>query len=479
MIPQLARHLFWPLTERLCQRDTMARLGRLSQTDHASAEQLREAQVRKLRRILQVASEHCPFYAQRIRNAGLDPNDPDVTLDDLPRLPTLTRDDVRDHARDMIWPGYPGGPIDYNTGGSTGEPLKFCFDRARQAADAATRWRARGWWNVYPGDREILLWGAPTELAVHHRTRRWRDRLLNQRMLNAFDMSPATMNDYLEHIRRARPVCLYGYAGSFALLARHFRQRDGTSTASFRGLQAVFVTGEVLLEPDREIIESAFGVPVVNEYGARDAGLIASECPAGELHVAEEYLIVELLDPQSSSPTPVTPGEIGEVVVTHLENHAMPFIRYRTGDLARWASRSGERCACGRAHAGLAEVRGRATDQIVCRDGHGFRKTHALSLIYVLREADGVRQFRITQLDVDRLDVEIVVDEDFSFEIQDRIARGLHRCLGNDGAIKFYRRDRIPPTASGKHACVISHVDLDVESPDATNDVAYCECSHL
>ena len=50
----------------------------------------------------------------------------------------------------------------------------------------------------------------------NHMARQWRDRLLNQQMLNAFDMSDDTMDAYLERIRTVRPVCLYGYASSMA-----------------------------------------------------------------------------------------------------------------------------------------------------------------------------------------------------------------------------------------------------------------------
>lgn len=288
-------------------------------------------------------------------------------------------------------------------------------------------------------------------------------------MLNAFDMSDETMDAYAERIRTYRPACVYGYASSLALLSRHVLHRGlpPGGLGSDR-LRAVFVTGEVLLEPDREAIASAFGSPVVIEYGSRDGGLTALGCPAGRLHVPQENVIVELLDPQGE---PVQPGEVGEVVITHLETFAMPIIRYRTGDLAREAADSNSsasatvrgnspdhRCACGLALAALAEVRGRLTDQIVCRDGDRLRRMHALALIYVLRDADGIRQFRVTQPSLDRLDVDIVPDQRFTPDVEHTVKGGLRRRMGPDVDIHIRRCDRIAPVASGKHACVISHV---------------------
>lgn len=452
----LAGRLFWSLTERLRRRDTMRRLGRLRRTQNASVEELHHLRQSKLRQLLQLAEQHCPFYIERFRRAGLDPRDPHLDIEDLRRLPILTRDEISEHLEEMTWYGCPrGGPLPYSTGGSGGKALKFYFDRSRAAADQAARWRARGWWGVRPGDPEILLWGAPIELKTNDRLRQWRDSLLNQRILNAFEMSERTMAAYVQTIREWRPMCLYGYASSLALLARYALDNGiapgGLGSARLR---AVFVTGEVLLEPDRMVIERVFGAPAAIEYGCRDGGLLAHACPAGTLHVPEENVIVELLD---EGDRPVGPGGIGYVTVTHLEAFAMPIIRYRVGDLARAADES-QRCSCGSTLASLAEVRGRLTDHIVRREGNHLRRMHALSLIYVLREAEGLRQFRIVQPDLDRLDVEVVADDRYSPQTEQDIRDGLHQRMGKQVDIRIHRLNRIEPTTSGKHTCVISHV---------------------
>jgi phenylacetate-CoA ligase len=465
----LAGHVFWPLTERLRRRDTMRRLAELNRTQHLPPEAMRALQEHKLRRLLRVAADHCPFHAERIRQAGVDPADPGLGLDTLKALPLLTRDDVRENLDEMTWFGCPrGGPRPYNTGGSSGEPLKFHFDRFRQAADWAARWRARQWWGVRPGDPELLLWGAPVELAANDRLRQWRDALLNQHILNAFDMTDAMMDAYIARIRAEHPACLYGYASSLALLSCH-ALANGLPAGALGSprLRAVFVTGEVLVEPDRQAISSAFGAPVVIEYGSRDGGVLALGCPAGRLHIPQENVFIELLDDQGRH---ALPGQVGEVVVTHLETFAMPLIRYCTGDLARaWPgqgapslARQGvgdlKPCDCGASLAALAEVRGRLTDQIVCRAGNEIRRMHALALIYVLREVDGIRQFRVTQRSLDELDVDIVPTARFSADSERIILAGLRRRLGQGVDIRLHRLDRIPPSPSGKHACVVSQV---------------------
>ncbi|MGB4257801.1 MAG: AMP-binding protein [Phycisphaerae bacterium] len=450
----LAGNVFWPLTERLMGRDTMRRFRALTASQHWSVNELAVLRNRKLRRLLNAAGQHCPFYARRFREAGLCPDDPNLTVEDLRRLPVLERHTIREHLHEMTWIGCPGGAYPYSTGGSSGEPLRFYFDRPRQAADWAARWRARSWWNVRPGDPEILLWGAPVELKTQDRLKACRDRLLNQLLLSAFDLTAERMDACIAAFQRRRPICVYGYPSSLALLARHALDRNlPPGGLGSPRLRAVFVTGEVLLPHDRQTIERAFGAPVVVEYGCRDGGLLACGCPAGRLHVPEENVIVEVLDP--STGRPVSPGQTGDVVVTNLDCLATPMIRYRTGDLATFG---GHGCACGLTSTTLLEVTGRKTDQIVCPTPQGLKHMHALSLIYVLREVEGLRQFRVIQRSLNALDVEIVPGAPFTDQAEKSILQGLRQRVGPQMNIRILRRERITPTASGKHACVISEV---------------------
>ena len=92
----------------------------------------------------------------------------------------------------------------------------------------------------------------------------------------------------------------------------------------------------------REKIEQEFACPVVNGYGGRNAGFIADQCPSGNMHIAAEDIIVEIINNQRE----VLPiGKTGEIVVTHLATRDFPFIRYRTGDIGVLSDRC---CSCGR-----------------------------------------------------------------------------------------------------------------------------------
>ncbi|MHC4696009.1 MAG: phenylacetate--CoA ligase family protein [Planctomycetota bacterium] len=345
----------------------------------------------------------------------------------------------------MIWRDAPGRIFPCDTGGSTGEPLTFYYDRRRQAYDQAARMRTHRWFGVDVGDRELYLWGSPIEANHTDALKRLRDALCNERLLSAFNMSAGRMDDYLDALERFRPVCLFGYPSTLSLLAEHARLRG--RQVSLPRLRAVFVTGEVCYPHHRETIASYFGVPVADGYGTRDAGFIAHECPAGNVHLTAENVVVEII----ADGKPVSAGETGEIVVTHLDAYAMPFLRYRTGDVGRL---NAGRCACGRGLLLLDVVQGRTTDFIYLPNGD---IKHALSIIYPLRAMNGVRQFHVTQHEDYTVTVDVVCDDKAARVTREAVVTGVRPVLGDQVDVRVEMVDRIPAAESGKYRYVVSH----------------------
>ena len=430
-------------------RPTFSVLAELERTQWLPREGIEALQTQRLNRLLASALAHSPWHAGRLRAAGLEDaaRAGAVKLADLPRLPTMNKRDARDNVEQLVWRGVPGGVFRYTTGGSSGEPLIFYFGRARQAADAAGRLRARRWWGVAPGEREVYLWGAPVELSRTDRIKTLRDRLVNQLLLNAFEMSPARMDDYLAAVQVWNPKAIYGYASSLALFAAHAEARGVRPTLP--ALRVVSTTGEPLFPHQRELLERVFGVPVSVEYGARDAGLMALQSPDGALLQMSETHLIEVLDDAGN------PVEEGEAVITSLVSEAQPFIRYRTGDVVRRTDRTDPG---GRGLAVLDAVVGRQTDFIVAADG---RIMHALAVIYVLRAIPGVGQFKLIQHTVDRMEVQVVPDMRWNDGAREAVIQGLRTRLGLELNIDLKLLDAIAPEASGKHRYVVSHVPLE------------------
>lgn len=456
MLPLLARKLVYPLQEQLLGRPTFPYLAELERSQWLSVSEMQKLQEEKLTSLLKSAYEHCPWHTERMKAASIDPDVP-VSLEDLHRLPTMDKQDALVHGDQMVWHSVPGGAFKYNTGGSSGQPLIFYYGRRRQASDAAGRMRARRWWGVEPGDREVYLWGAPVELDKTDRIKTLRDRLINQLVLNAFEMSPAAMDEYVQAIQAFHPHCIYGYASSLALLAA--RILDRKVKLQLPKLKVVCTTGEPLFNYQRELISKAFGSPVANEFGSRDIGFTAHETPQGQMLLMSESIILEVLDEQGQ---PVLPGETGEAVMTALESYAQPFIRYRTGDMVRVANES---CTAGRGLDVIAEVLGRSTDFVVRADGTIM---HALAVIYVLRAVVGVAEFKIVQHSLHDFEVLVVPNASWQESCRKEIESGLYKRLGDDIHIDLRLVDSIAAEASGKHRYVVSRVSLSDDLKAAT-----------
>ena len=444
MLPSVSKTVFFPIQEWLKGKPTLARLREIEQSQWWSTRALREQQWRALHGLLEFAYREVPYYTRLLDEHGLQPARIQ-SFEDFARLPYLTRDLVRRHHDDLQPRRRPRRVQRMSTGGSTGSPVTIMVDPERAAFTDATRLRAHRWFGVDVGSPEIVLWGSPIETGRQDLVRNVRDRLLNTCMLSAFDLGQAALARYAEVVARVRPRKIFGYASALHLFAQYLRTHGRQIGPDWP--RVVFTTAEPLYDFQRTIIEATFECAVSVEYGCRDAGLIANECPAGGLHVPSEGITVEILPDEGEGGA----GR-GEIVVTNAYSFAMPIIRYRTGDIGSVASDS---CRCGRNLPRLGAVEGRRTDFLVTPEG---RVMHALAAIYVLRELPGLRQFQIVQECADLVRVSLVTELGFTRGTSEQAAAALKRLLGHGVTVDVEVVDDIPPVASGKHRYVISKV---------------------
>ncbi len=441
----LCAHLLFPLHERLKGHDSVAVRRRLEASQWWPAERLEAERVQRLRGFLTDIGTHVPYYRTLFRSLGFEPAQL-KSVDALRALPLHGKAEMRVQA-DALKADDHGPLTRYNTGGSSGEPLIFYMGKARKSHDVGAKWRATRWWGVDIGDPELVVWGSPIELGAQDRVKQLRDALLRSHLLPAFEMSPANLDRFVAEIRRLRPAMLFGYPSSLSLIGAHAEQRG--IALNDLGIRVAFVTSERLYDEQRATIERLFGCPVANGYGARDAGFIAHQCPAGQLHLSAEDIIVETIRPDGS---PCAAGEAGEIGVTHRATRDFPFVRYRTGDVGVLG---GSGCACGRTLPVLAEVQGRSTDFVVAQDGTVM---HGLALIYTLRDLPGVARFRIEQRSLDETVVQVVPGAAFDDAAERRIVHDFRARLGAGVQVRIERVAEIPAEASGKFRYVVSRV---------------------
>jgi phenylacetate-CoA ligase len=439
------RRAIFPLHERVKRHSTVRMLREMEREQWLTPGDLRQVQGQRLNRLLTHAFENVPYYRDLLRDLGFGAGH-FQTEDDLAGLPFLDKTAIRNHLEHMR-DRDSRRTQKFSTGGSTGVPLIFYLGPTRVSSDVAARCRAESWFGLGVGDREYVIWGAPLELDKQDRWRQARDRVMCTKLLSAFEMSPSTMDAYLDEMERHGCRRVFGYPSSIALLCEHAR-RQGRDLSRL-GVQAVFVTAEFLWDHWRETIAATFGCTVANGYGGRDSGFIAHECSHGGMHITADRLLVETVAEDGRR---TAPGELGEIVVTHFDTPEMPFIRYRTGDMGALSS---ERCACGRTLPLLEKIEGRKSDFIVTPDG---RVMHGLALIYVLRKVVGVEQFRITQKSVNEFHLELVTSTDFRRESELAIRDEFQQRLRAPVNVHIHYSSTMPVGKNGKFRYVVSEV---------------------
>lgn len=446
----LVQNIVFPAQELAKGHPTLRILAEMESADALTPAGLRELRDAKLQEFIAYTFRHVPYVRKVMLHSGLEPSDIRSPAD-LVRLPLLGKADIRRHRlelRSELRKTF----VAFSTGGSTGEPLLFDLSPERIASAVACRQRAMRWWGLPVGNREFALWGSPVEVKRQDRLRRLRDKLLATELFSAFEMSEERMSDYLDILEKGTFRMIFAYPSSIYLLCLHARKKGRNLRRS--GIQAVFVTGEVLFAHQRELIAETLNCPVANGYGGRESGFVAHECPQGGMHIMADASVVEILDTQGR---PVPDGTPGEIVVTDLFSREAPFLRYRTGDMGVLSQ---ARCGCGRPHPLLERIEGRSTDFITAPDGTIL---HALSVIYIMREIEGIEQFRIRQKRVDEFHVQVVRNGRYESSSELRIRDGLQQRLRARVEVTVEYVSALAPEPSGKFRHVISDVRTEPE----------------
>lgn len=385
--------------EALLRRRTFSIARALETSERWPPARLRELQLAKLRRLIDLADRRSPFYGR----AGLPRGDSVRCLEDLQNLPLLFREDIRRHARDMCCSG---GRLIGHTHGTADDQLVYFWDRTRQAWDKANRLRAHRWHKLVPGDRELHVWPFDPPYSAAAMLKQWlrdrRDELFGELQIDSLNAFGERLPLAWAAWRRFDPERVTVYPSVLAQLLQDGR-RVGCALGN-PSLQCVFLTGEVTFPWQRRLIERELGVPTVQDYGVQEVGALAYACPEGNWHVSAESAIIEII----RHGRPALPGEYGEIVVTGLESQAMPILRYCTGDIVKVPDTPADlsrACPCGLTLPVMPPVRGRAADFLESSRGDWIEPAIVVcTLGEVLREGT----FQVVQRRDGKVEVNLV-----------------------------------------------------------------------
>lgn len=417
-------------------------LQQLLKSQYMNQHDLQRLQLNKLRSMLAYAKENVPYYHKSLRARTGSSVEGLAELQNLPFLmkADLKREEEALRSRECFVLLTPK-----TTGGSTGMPVTIPKTRSSMAWELAATWRGYSWAGIDIGDRQARFWGVP-----FHQKDRWRARLIdlvaNRKRCSAFAFSERDLEIYTRALESFHPRYFYGYVSMLEEYAKFIRRRGGA--LPFK-LQCIIATSEVLAAPQRRLIEETFSTKVFNEYGSGELGSIAHECDDGSLHVSAENMIVEVM----SGNRPAQPGEVGELVITELNNLAAPLIRYRTGD---FASLSNSPCKCGRTLPVINNLYGRSYDTIRNSEGKLF---HGEFMMYIFEDAQrsnlGIQAFQVIQKSWRSFVIKIVPGGGYGLATEEFITRRIRDQFDPDVVVHFEIVGEIPRAASGKMRLII------------------------
>lgn len=427
--------MLYPAMEKLKGNKIRLYVSDLVKTQSFSADELKKLQKDRLAELLYYCHDNVPAYR------GLDPalieKDP---YEALTSLPLLSKDEFNSDPEKYLSSAFPKDQrIPNLTGGSTGVPTHFFMSRGQVEQYEAARWRGLSWYGISFGSRSVMVWGSHIELdkAAQASYSRKEKLLKNRMVIPAFDITSSNAKKYVDFLNAYKPEYIYGYASSLAAFAKII-EAYGKEKLKLK-LKAVISTSETLTEEYAGIIKRVFECPVGNEYGARDAGILAYSCPMGHLHVSYENAVIEVLDPITK--TPVKPGQSGVLAVTDLGSRAQPRLRWLLGDMG---TLSPESCGCGISLPVFSSLDGREDSMLVGANG---RLIHGHMPNQIIRDYTQIRQFRFVQKTPDTALLMLECDPDpaLAEEIIAKI-----NAVEPSWKISYEFTDNIPLPSSGK-----------------------------
>ncbi len=418
-------------------------LSLLLDSEYLNPDEVHRSQRKKLSGVVSRAERDSSFYRRLWSNShskGLPSEYPE-----LDGLPVVSKRDLRDAVREFPLDSFRGRVIRSPTSGSTGSPMIFLRSAEQESWFWALRFRIWRWAGYHPGDRYLTINLNPRI--------GWRKHLQDSLFRCSYMTFNADNQDsslILEKLKRKRIRFLNGFSSSLYVLSRQML----TGGIDNPGVTGITSTGDTLFEPYRESIERAFGVRVLDYYGAGGEGVhLASQCTEsqGRYHLHPENAVVEILGPSG----PVKPGERGTIVITQLHNQAMPLIRYDLEDIAIRAD-PGLRCDCGRTLPLLEGVEGRTPDLVLLPDGT-FLVMHFFVVLF--KNLQDIYQYQVVQNHEDRLIVRLVGAPNADRKSLERlVSQQVSKATRGLASCEFEWLSEIPLANSGKRRLVVSKI---------------------
>lgn len=326
-------------------------------------EDMRKLQEERLVKQVKHVYNNVPYYKTLMNERGLTPDDIQ-SLDDLKKLPFLTKADLRDQ--------YPYGLLAtdlkncvriQSTSGTTGRRVVAFY--TQEDIDIWEECCARAIVAAGGTNEDVchvcygygLFTGGPGLNGGSHK--------VGCLTLPMSSGNTERQIQFMMDLKSTILCCTPSYAAYIGetLKEKGYGPQDNNLKAGIFG-------AEPWTEEMRHDIEQTLGIKAYDIYGLTETSGpgVSFECEEQTgMHINEDHFLAEIIDPETGEVLP--DGEKGELVFTSLTKEAFPLIRYRTRDICVL---SRKKCSCGRTLIKMSKPMGRSDDMLIIRGVNVF-----------------------------------------------------------------------------------------------------------
>jgi len=417
----------------------------LKESQFWSKEKLEEYQLEQLKLLLDHSYQNVPYYTKLFNKIKIIPKDI-KTLQNLHKIPYLTKDIVRDNSNDLKAKNYPKHKFGYlYTGGSTGQPLRIFIEKGvwpnkmMAFGKIQNEWTGRSFY-----DKCLFIMGDVTPFKY---------RLFGRTLvLSSFYLNDKHFSFFITKIQKFKPKYIYGYPSAITNLAIYMKRNN---LKLYPNIKSIISFSETLYDWQRNLLEEIFQCQIYQQYSLRESVALGLSCTYSDFfHMFPEFGIIELIGKDGK---PVTKeNELGEIVGTGFQNFIFPFIRYRTGDLGVYTK---DKCACGKNYPLLKRIEGRLQEFVVTKTKQLISLTGVYGLIAMC--STNVKECQLYQDRVGEIILNLVKTQNYSKTDDDAIQRSFKKRFGNQFNLTLCYVDQIPRTKGGKYQFLIQKLPIE------------------
>lgn len=416
----------------------------LLKTQWLSEKEIDDFQISKLKSLIDYCNNNIPYYQRIFKENGIHSSDIN-SLNDLKKLPILTKEDIRTYYKDLINPNFKSKVEHSHTSGSTGKALKFLMSWDAIRYRWAVWFRHKERFGILPGDAYATFTGQVAVPIGQSIPPFWRENYaMKQTVFTMHHITPQKIPDIVKRLNRGEFKYYSGYPSIIYNLAIIIEDLGLKITSQPK---VIFTGAESLLDYQRDKISKVFGCFVTDQYGFSEACGNASRCEYDFFHEDFEYGVLECLNPKFNADGTY----FGEVLATGFTNLAMPFIRYQVGDIATWSTK---KCSCGRHSKVITSVNGRNEDYVITPEGNKI-----LRFDYLFKDTDNIYESQIIQKKLGEIVIRIVKRDHYTIQNERTLEHMVKAMISPKLKVHFEYVTEIEREDNGKFRAVKSYLN--------------------